>query len=127
VRVDFTAPARVDVLDALLEGWVRANELLIPLFHLPPLYESGVVYRREPRGQERWKLAPQIYMDGYDDCEGLATVRAAELRLDGYDAAARVYHPNPNRGQLHTVVVFPDGRIEDPSRILGMGRQRRHR
>ena len=109
------------VLAALLEGLTQASAILIARLGLPPLYHAGVRYQREPRGRERWQLAPQTYADGVGDCEDLATWRAAELRLAGVDARPVVYRAG--RRQLHVVVATPDG-YEDPSRVLGMGRHR---
>lgn len=57
------------------------------------------------------------------NCEDLASWRAAELTAR-YGIQARpvfVEQPRPNGSMLyHIVVRFPDGRTEDPSRILGM-------
>jgi hypothetical protein len=106
------------VLAALLEGLTRANVELLRRAPLPPLYRSGVRYQREPRGRERWQLAPQTYALGIGDCEDLATWRAAELRLAGYAARPVVYRTGPRT--LHVVVLRDDGQPEDPSRVLGM-------
>ena len=122
MRAVVDADAHPAVLAALLEGVTRASAILIQRLGLPPLYASGVVYRREPRGRERWQLAPQTDALGYGDCEDLATWRAAELRLVGVGARPVVYRAGPR--QLHVVVAYPDGTIEDPSRVLGMGAKR---
>lgn len=82
----------------------------------PPLYESGVRYRREEPGREDWLTADAILAQGYADCEDLAGYRAAELRREGIPA--RVLVRPTRRGSYHAVVVYPDGDIEDPSRIL---------
>lgn len=105
------------VLAALLEGVTRASAILLRNDDLPALYESGVRYRREPQGRERWQLAPHTYHFGYGDCEDLSTWRAAELRVAGYAARPVVYRSGPRT--LHVVVVTPWG-VEDPSRVLGM-------
>jgi hypothetical protein len=55
---------------------------------------------------------------GGGDCEDLATWRAAELRAVGEPARVIVYRSAPS--VLHAVVRRGDGRIEDPSRRLGM-------
>lgn len=88
----------------------------------PPLYRSGVRYHREPRGYEQWLQIPCVLAQRWGDCEDLAAWRVAELRKDGIDAwpcfqwrklqTALVYH---------IVVCLPNGLVEDPSRILGMG------
>jgi hypothetical protein len=117
MRVVVDSPADPAILEALLEGLTAANARLITLLGLPPLYESGVRYKRERKGRERWQLAPQTAKAGIGDCEDLATWRAAELRLDGVDAWPRVVRTGPRT--LHVLVETDDG-YEDPSRVLGM-------
>jgi len=90
----------------------------------PPLYEAGVVYRPEERGQEVWQTIPFMLRRGYGDCEDLASWRIAELRVrDGIHAVPRLtWRPRPHGRLYHITVALPDGRFEDPSRVLGMGR-----
>jgi hypothetical protein len=106
---------------------------------LPKLYESGVYYKEEAPGHEDWLDAPAVLLQGNADCEDLAAYRCAELRADGVEAepvikwqwiprdvmVAQGYPANklPSRGVwlVHCCVRFPDGTIEDPSKILGMG------
>ena len=111
-------------ISSALQAMTALNERLIPPFGVPPLYESGVVYRREDRRKrkgllsfERWQTAPICLKSGAGDCEDLACWRAAELRLKGYEVLAL-----PIRSSLgyHIIVKWPDGRIEDPSKRLGM-------
>lgn len=91
---------------------------------LPPLYASGVRYRRE-RG-ERWMDAARVAAVGHGDCEDLASWRAAELRLAGDAHASPVFtvrHLPGGRRLFHVIVRRGDGTTEDPSRLLGMGRE----
>jgi hypothetical protein len=106
---------------------------------LPALYESGVRYQEEPPGHEDWLDAPEVVRQGVADCEDLAAYRAAELRVAGHDCEpvikwqwipremmlAQGYPASklPDRGvwMVHCCVRFPDGSVEDPSKILGMG------
>jgi hypothetical protein len=106
---------------------------------LPPLYESGVRYKEEAPGHEDWLDTPAVLHQGDADCEDLAAWRCAELRADGIDAEpvikwqwiprdmmiAQGYPADklPTRGVwlVHCCVRYPDGSIEDPSKILGMG------
>jgi hypothetical protein len=106
---------------------------------LPALYESGVRYQEEAPGREDWLDAPEVVRQGVADCEDLAAYRAAELRVAGYDCEpvikwqwipremmlAQGYPASklPDRGvwMVHCCVRFPDGAVEDPSKILGMG------
>lgn len=86
-----------------------------------PLYESGVRYQRERRGQEQWAAVPIVLERGHGDCEDLACWRAAELQHRGIGARAIALEKPRRRGRLfHVVTQYPDGRIEDPSRKLGM-------
>lgn len=82
----------------------------------PPLYESGARYRREEPGREDWLTCDAILAQGFGDCEDLAAYRAAELRREG--VPARVLVRPTKRGSYHAVVVYPDGDVEDPSRML---------
>ena len=95
----------------------------------PSLYESGVVYEREPPGREDWQDILTTLRRGNGDCEDLATWRAADLLRRGIPARAfgrprpmLIPGPyGPEHGTLwHILVRRPGGRIEDPSKILGM-------
>jgi hypothetical protein len=120
----FKVPARAAAFEAALEGLTRVNERLMTDPQLggpsiPPLYDSGVRYKNEPK--DVWKHAADVLHDGVGDCEDLAAWRAAELRVSGDDPEACVttYQSGPNR--YHAVVRRGDGTLEDPSRALGMG------
>jgi hypothetical protein len=108
-------------LDAALSGLQRLAEVELEMAgQWPPLYESGVGYVREPRGQERWLPPSEVLRRGQGDCEDLAAYRAAELVLTGEDelAQARVVRTGPRT--WHAVVFRGDGSWEDPSAALGM-------
>jgi len=87
----------------------------------PPLYAAGVRYTRDDPG-ERWQLPSETAARGGGDCEDLASWRCAELRLTGESCRVVVKRTGPTI--LHAVVERADGSIEDPSRRLGMGRER---
>lgn len=85
----------------------------------PRLYASGVRFRREPPHEERWNDVPEVLRLRYGDCEDLAAWRCAEWRLAG--VWARPLLRSGGRAHLlHAVVLLPDGRIEDPSKRLGL-------
>jgi hypothetical protein len=95
---------------------------------LKPLFQSGVRYKRESAktcwlpvngGCEDWLSILQLYRQGEGDCEDIACARAAELIVRGERARA-IAQRSAGVG-WHIVVRRADGRIEDPSRILGMG------
>lgn len=84
------------------------------------LYSSGVRYKREPLGRERWQTAAETSLKMSGDCEDLAAWRTAELWAAGeLGARPECYSPRP--GLIHCVVRRADGTREDPSRKLGMG------
>lgn len=118
--VQEVAPTRSD-LRAALAGLVARNELVLRADpHAPRLYQSGVVYRQEPRGQENWRTLPELLVAGWGDCEDLSAARAAELRVSGEDpdAIGDVYRSGQRA--WHAVVRRGDGSVEDPSLHLGM-------
>lgn len=106
---------------------------------IPPLFASGVFYQEDPPGEENWKDCYQVLRDGHGDCDRLIAWRVAELKVAGIDAEPvlkwqriprhmmiAVGHPPhtvPADGidMVHCMVRFPDGRIEDTSKLLGMG------
>ncbi len=99
---------------------------------IPKLYDSGIRYRMEPPGQEDWLdvlACLSAFRDEQNggkqatiDCEDLCCWRAAELQAEGIAAhPVFVWRKLEDGSHLyHIVVRYPDGRIEDPSRRLGM-------
>ena len=113
-------------MTAALSGLVAANRILLRRnSRAPKLYGSGVRYQAEPRGSEKWQTIPQVIAAGRGDCEDLASWRAAELQEMGIPAKAVVIRTG--RRMYHAVVLLPDGRLEDPSRRLGMKKSRGQR
>jgi hypothetical protein len=119
------------VLNLLLEALTEINVAILRTYgeRVPLLYESGVVYRRESIGQEDWCDVIELLRLKYGDCEDLSCWRAAELRVRYGDSQARAFVKGPRRlpgGVLmyHIQVQRGDGRIEDPSLVLGMGQNR---
>lgn len=115
-------------LGVLLSALTEINVLELNAYpHIPDLYTSGVRYENEPVGVEDWTDILTTISRGYGDCEDLACWRAAELRVrHGIDA--RPYFSfrkvGPGKTLYHIQVAYPDGRIEDPSKALGMGLKR---
>ncbi len=120
VRVD--VPPVPELIEALVEGLVCLDVAIMRLSEdhgvvLPSLYESGIVYRREPYGREWWESASDlldVVADHSGDCEDLAAYRAAELRYFAGEHARAVVRPTKN-GKFHCLVEREDGSIEDPS------------
>ncbi len=64
-----------------MEGMVRANQDYLRAHpETPLLYNSKVIYQREPPGKEEWCDIPTILEAGWGDCEDLAGWLVAELR-----------------------------------------------
>jgi len=58
---------------------------------------------------------------GWGDCDDLAPYRVAELQEAGEKAKIRItWRRVGKRRTYHVLVRRADGRIEDPSRLLGM-------
>ena len=118
-----TEPARLEALAHLLEALTLVNVAwLREQPGAPWLYESGVRYEEEPPGRDEWQDIPETIKRREGDCEDLACWRLAELRVRSLEDArpfvkCSVYGP---RTVYHVAVRRSDGRIEDPSRVLGM-------
>jgi hypothetical protein len=147
---DSDGPEHFAPLQIALEGLTKINEWHIARAlkraqkglgnPIAPLYASGVVYKEDPPGEENWKDVHACIKDGHADCDRLAAWRTAELRVAGIPAEpvlkwqwiprermiATGYPPHllrnaPGVWMVHCLVRWPDGHIEDPSKILGMG------
>lgn len=88
----------------------------------PSLYASGVRYERQKGEQEDWHDIPTAIATGKTDCKVLAAWRVAELRMQGIAAKPYLLRQRSDDGKYlyHVQVAWPDGRIEDPSKVLGM-------
>jgi hypothetical protein len=112
------------VLEPALETVTRLNERLMSEGKAPTftdLVKAGKVkWKPEPPGAERFDHAGTVAARGWGDCDDLAPMKAAELRVTGEDpdATARVYKSGP--GRWHAVVQRGDGSIDDPSLDAGM-------
>lgn len=118
-----TIPARIDLANAgeavtMLEGLVRLNQQQLRSKPLPPLYGSGIRYKREAGTGERWQTIRQLYASRRGDCEDLAAALCAQKREAGQACRVDLVRTGPRL--LHAIVRFPDGTIEDPSKALGM-------
>lgn len=113
------------LLRGLLVGYVVAGVDQIRRHGLPDLYRSGVRYRKSPVSgiYEDFALPLTVYERGWGDCDNLVVYRCSELCAAGTyalpkiywrvrDGVVKVYHAE--------VRVLSSGRVEDPSRLLGM-------
>lgn len=116
--VTIDVPNDPQCLRAALGGLVALDRVILRRSDLPSLYDSGVRYRPEASGQERWRRIDEVFRLGYGDCEDLTAGRVAELQLQGELAYQDVKKSGFRK--FHAKVLMPDGTYEDPSRILGM-------
>lgn len=111
ITLENVSPRLIEqLLNVILDG-------LKPNRSLPILYRSGIRYKSDPG--EVWQSPETTARVGSGDCEDLALYRALELRAHGLPARVHVYRSAPRT--MHVVVNRMDGRLEDPSRALGMG------
>lgn len=117
IRCLLTSPAQVA---GMLRGLQLACEAQLRSRRFPPLYSGRVRYQAEPLGQERWQIPSVTLQLGYGDCEDLAAWRAAELVVSGVDRGALAVVKIVRPGLMHCIVRRGNGRLEDPSKRLGM-------
>ena len=105
---------------AVLQALAEYNAELVKAGRVPPLYKSGVLYRRECG--ESFQDAAHVLAAGWGDCSNLAAWRVGELLAAGEPARVRVHWRVYDSGArcFHITVRRADRTIEDPSRILGM-------
>jgi hypothetical protein len=121
-------PPHIPVIEAALEGLVRANMVLIELGAQPLFpHDAGIVYRLEPADEEDWKLGIYGIKDGWQDCEDIAAYCVAGLRVSGEDPDARCAILRTGEHNMHCVVQMGDGSVWDPSVDLGMMENRGRR
>lgn len=119
--IEFNLPT-VDVrhLNVLVRSLCALDVLYLRAHPRTPLLKaSGVVYKTQPHGCERFKTIPNVIAAGNGDCDQLAPWRAAELRVrHGVKAMPEVKRMGENL--WHVYVRMPDGSVEDISAHLGM-------
>lgn len=106
----------------LLEALTQINVLWIRDHpETPALYESSVIYKPDPIGLELWQDIPTLLERGTGDCDDLACYRAGELRAAGINVRPYLkWRAEPTGYIYHAVLMWPDGRVEDPSLAMGM-------
>ena len=121
-------------LHALLNCLVALNVAHLTYHREVPLFNSGVYYGRT----KEWEPIPEMYARGYGDCKSLSAALIAEYRMRGIpaDPVFRFMVLDQKRvneyarlgvrrivgeTDFHILVQTPQG-YEDPSKILGMGK-----
>lgn len=112
----------------LLHALVCIDIEYIKRYHPPRLYRSGVRYDNERAGKKQWQDIGETLRLGKGDCKDLACWLVAEHRVQGLRSRPFIRYRTKSLGNgrrfslYHILVQRPDGTIEDPSRVLGMGR-----
>lgn len=114
------------MLQAFVDATTHIDRAMFRTGAYEPLYVSGVYYRAESRGApapgvERFQTLSSQRAVGADDCDGLASARAAErLEAGEWSRAWAV----PSGSGWHIITLYRDGdgriKVEDPSARLGM-------
>jgi len=112
-----------EVMMAAVEFLVRVDQAEIRIYKLPALYKSGAVYEHvEGRLDTAWKDALALVESGLGNCKVLAAYLIAWNRNRGVRCWPKLYQVINDDGtqDWHVAVEYPGGRIEDPSKRLGM-------
>lgn len=113
-----------------LQGVIAYDRILRRKGLVPSLYDAGerglVQFRREPwAGKfDEFADAYTALKRGWLDCEDAVAWRIADLQEAGKDASVKIYWRRNRSGDAtiyHAQVRLPDGSVEDPARLLGMG------
>ena len=110
----------IELNQAAVEGLAGVDKVILDYNpRIPGLYVVRPRYRVPKR--ETWKDIGAVLRDKSGDCKDLTAWRLAELWRMGVNARAEsiVERIGP-RLQFHTYIRYADGRVEDPSRELGM-------
>jgi len=110
MRVEFTVPDHAALIEAMLEGWFRAGELLI---------RAGAVGKPSldvELGDDdvvSWQLPTQMAEAGRGDCEDLVIWWVSWLRATGRDPRAKARVQNTGPRQTHCLLQLGDGTLVD--------------
>lgn len=96
----------------------------------PLLFQSGVVFRNEPRGIETFVDCVDCLDQGWGDCAHVTAWRVAELRVR-YGVRARLCIkwkrlPEKKLRLFHVMARLPNGAVENTSKLL-IDQERRKR
>jgi hypothetical protein len=120
MRISATLPEHGSIVEAVLDGFVQAAQIIIEAGVVPTHPRDGGVVYQEERGTENWLLPNQVIAAGWGDCEDLAIWAAAGYRATGEDPEARVALLQTGPRRVHAVVRRGDGSYEDVARSLVM-------
>lgn len=110
MHVEFNVPDHAHLIELLLEGFVRAGEVLIRAGACPWRPSLDIVLRDDD--VPSWKLPPETDESKVADCEDLVIYWAAALRATGRDPSARARLKTTGPLQTHCL-LFTRGRAVD--------------
>jgi hypothetical protein len=111
------------VLLILMDALANVNMTWLKTYpDTPALYNAPVKYHFDPDEPDPWQDISSTLKKGWGDCEDLACWRIAELRAKGIEAHPYIRWRRNAEGKYtyHALVLWPDGRVEDPSVAMGM-------
>jgi hypothetical protein len=120
----YTANART--LRALVEALIELNVIYLRSHPFTPrLYDMGIRYGRT----QIWDTVSAFQNRGFGDCKTLTAILCAERRLAGRecDPVHRFMLRKDGGLDYHILVARDDGSYEDPSKVLGMGKNENSR
>jgi hypothetical protein len=126
IKVLLSRPAQMLVgaqfAASALEGLAHVNKELVLRSKVPRLYQSGVRWIEDKKGEETFIDALHVLKQGGADCSSLSAWRVGELWADNERANIHLHWRGFSDGfrLYHVTVRRADGSIEDPSRLLGM-------
>jgi hypothetical protein len=150
ITINFQRPDFIDTklqghrgpFDPVLNGLyylIGLNKWQLKQRDFPLLYKSGIYYYTKPPATD-WHDIPSLLIEGKGDCKDLTAYRIAELshyygieckplikwkwthiwkHEDDYGNPIKPYKAKVLL--VHVFLQWPNGYIEDPSKILGMG------
>lgn len=122
IRITLELPEAEPVYLLLLDALVAINVWARRTWVFPSIYDGLIRYEAEPDGLELWASTPALFARRFGDCEDLAADRVSQLQLAGVPAATALSleERSVTGDRWHVLVQHPNGRIEDPSKALGM-------
>lgn len=117
-------PRSIEVYELALEGLTRVNEWIYRhRKDLPSVIDPAAKCRYQRETGEVWRHVADVLRDGWGDCEDLSAAMAGYYRSRGERRCrAAIIRTGPK--MTHAVVRRANGKLEDPSKTLGMGRER---
>lgn len=119
---DFAPVERAWFIKSAIEGFARGCMPAFARWNLPPLYDSGVVFRLPPEhgsGVEKMQTPLQTHRAGWGDCDRLLIWWLCERWHSRQPATCSTIFLGGNMHVLGRKSWDESGQLEDPSLRLG--------